>query len=87
MVKPQLDAVRLRFRFRAPFEIVSIRDRAVAQGTQEAVFAFDFAALRDPRTDRTAVFTWQMRAFDEAPLVHQQGDRDRRGSGPDGHTR
>jgi hypothetical protein len=87
MVKPQLDKVRLRFAFRPPFGIESIRDLAVARGTEEAVFDFDFAALRDPRTDRTAVFTWQMRAFDEAPLVVQQGDRDPRARGPEGHTR
>lgn len=78
MVKKPLQQVRLRLRFRAPGRILTHRGRPVRDGSKPLEVEYDFAALRKPETDRTVPFTWQMRAFDQAPVVDQQGDRDPR---------
>jgi hypothetical protein len=78
MVKQPLQAVRLKLRFRVPGVVVERGGRRTQDAAKSAAWSFDFPALRKRDTDRTVRFAWQMRAFDEAPLVEQTGDRDPR---------
>ncbi len=88
MLKPQIEKASLHFRFRTPYDLHAVRGRLVDAETREASFRYTWAELRKPTTDRTVGFTWTMRAFDEAPLATNQGDRDPRvGRTPDGRKR
>ena len=73
MVKLPLERVRLRVRVNTPGPIVGVGGQVRRDGSTRADFTWDFAALREARTDRSVRLRWRMRARDVAPEAKNTG--------------
>lgn len=84
MAKQPLQSVRLRLRFHLPGVVVRRNGKPARDASKDVEIGYDFPKLRKRDSDRAVRFTWQMRAFDRAPLVEHVGDADPRRPGAGG---
>ncbi len=75
MLKPELAKVKLRFELSTPGIILSKDGRRDSSESLSTSFEFDFAALRDAKTDRRLRCSWRVRPFDEPPALVNAGTK------------
>ena len=75
MVKLPLARVKLTVRLKVLGEIVEENEQPALVRGRTFERSWDFAALRNPKSDRRVRFAWRPRAFDIAPTVKHTGDR------------
>ncbi|MDJ0975477.1 MAG: hypothetical protein QNJ98_13515 [Planctomycetota bacterium] len=75
LLEPALEGVRFTFRVEVPGVVLRAGGQAVSGRPEHAEQQFDFAALRNPRTDRRMRMAWRVRRLDTPPTLDHQGDR------------
>ncbi len=81
MLKPPLTRVRLQVNVITPSPLVSVGGERRRGSDTRAAFRWDFAALRDAKTDRRVRLRWRMRERDVAPEARNAGRTARRAGG------